>query len=498
MVQTDEPNAATTLADICRRTLRQDGAAIRYQGRWTEWREIRDIAQRLQELLVRTGLASDAPVAFAPRNRPSALAAFLPLLIEQRTVQMVYPFQSSAALATSLAKLRVSAVVMDLQDFSPTVVASLREQGIAGIALEEDGCSLVDGLERGRQQQPDRSPALEILTSGTTGPPKHFPIGYDVVLDYVRQAELRPANAGPPTLLCFPLSNISGLYTLVSSFLRGQPVVLLERFAVEDWRDYVAKFRPSGGGGPPAALAMILAADIPPSDLASLHYFSTGAAPVDPVVQRRFEERYGIPVLQTYGATEFGGPVCAMTPQLRNDFGPAKSGSVGRPIEGARICIRDQSNGRLADAGTVGIVEVVSPRMGETWITTSDLGLIDADGFLFLHGRADGAIMRGGFKIVPEVVERTLLSHPAIAEASVVGIDDARLLQVPAAAIELRAGMARPSDDELDAHVRRSLPSTHIPAYWRIVPELPRTVSFKTDRQAVRALFQEMLSSPHR
>lgn len=494
---------AEDLAALCRQTLAQDGPAVRFEGHWTRWAQIRAVASGVEAALDAAGVPPGAPVAFAPRNSPASLAAFLPLLAQQRRVRMLYPFQSPEALAAQIAGCEVAALVMERGDFAPAVLRALAAAGIVGIALDPGGAAAVGARAEVRAALPCelRAPALEILTSGTTGPPKPFAIGYDVVLGYVRQAKaLADARTGPaaPPLLCFPLSNISGLYSLAMSFLRGERVILLERFSVAAWRDYVVEFRPPAGGGPPAALAMILEAQVPREDLASLASFSTGAAPLDPDVRARFEATYGIPVLQTYGATEFGGPVTALSLDLLRTYGADKAASVGRPFGGAKIRIRREEDGALADAGEVGRVEVISPRMGPEWIVTSDLGLLDADGFLSLHGRADGAIQRGGFKIVPERVEQVLLAHPDVAEVAVVGVPDARLHEVPGALVVPRDPESPPEVRVLDAHVRAHLPATHVPACWRFAGALPRTVSFKTDRGAVRALLVGDAVSPDR
>ncbi|TYC89589.1 class I adenylate-forming enzyme family protein [Novosphingobium sp. BW1] len=491
------------LAALCRHTLAQDGPAVRFEGQWTSKAQIRAVASGVEAALDAAGVPPGAPVAFAPRNSPASLAAFLPLLAQQRRVRMLYPFQSPEALAARMAECDVAALVMERHDFAPAVLRALSTAGIAGIALDPGGAAMVGtrGQARSALSCVASAPALEILTSGTTGPPKPFAIGYDVVLGYVRQAEaLAGTRTGPtaPPLLCFPLSNISGLYSLAMSFLCGERVILLERFSVAAWRDYVAEFRPPAGGGPPAALAMILEAQIPREDLASLRSFSTGAAPVDPAVRARFESTYGIPVLQTYGATEFGGPVTALSLDLLRTYGADKAASVGRPFGRAEIRIRREEDGALAAAGEVGRVEVISPRMGPEWIVTSDLGSLDADGFLTLFGRADGAIQRGGFKIVPERVEQVLLAHPEVAEVAVVGVPEPRLHEVPGALVVPRDPDRPPEARVLNAHVRAHLPATHVPVHWRFAGALPRTVSFKTDRGAVRALLAGAAVSPDR
>jgi len=137
------------------------------------------------------------------------------------------------------------------------------------------------------------------------------------------------------------------------------------------------------------------------------------------------------------------------------------------------------------------VLEVRSDGIGPGWIDTSDLAVIDEDGFLYLRGRADGAIIRGGFKLLPETIERALLEHGALATVAVVGVKDRRLGQVPAAAIQAKPGRAAPGFDELEAHLRQRVPATHIPVRWRHVDGFARTPSLKIDRSALVRLFED-------
>jgi acyl-coenzyme A synthetase/AMP-(fatty) acid ligase len=292
-------------------------------------------------------------------------------------------------------------------------------------------------------------------------------------------------------LLYFPLGNITGIYSTLPTLLKGQRAVLLDRFSVAAWHDYVLRFKPENTGLPPAGFQMVLDADIPREDLACIRRLGTGAAPLDPTVQRAFEERYGIPILLSYGATEFAGPVTAMTAELHEQWGQKKFGSVGRALPGAQLRVIDPDTGAVLPAGQEGTLEVISPRIGSHWIRTSDIALIDEDGFLFHRGRADGAIMRGGFKLLPETIERALLKHPAVSAAAVVGIADRRLGQVPAAAIQLRPGIEPPGTAALEQHLREHVLATHIPVTWRFVEQLPRNPSMKIDRPAVGRLWEE-------
>jgi acyl-CoA synthetase (AMP-forming)/AMP-acid ligase II len=134
---------------------------------------------------------------------------------------------------------------------------------------------------------------------------------------------------------------------------------------------------------------------------------------------------------------------------------------------------------------------VLAARMSPDWKATSDLGFLDEDGFLFLRGRADGAIMRGGFKLLPDTITNALLTHPAISAAAVVGVPDRRLGQVPVAALERTPGVAEPPISEIEAYLRDRVPATHIPVRWRWFDALPRNPSLKPDLIRIRALFED-------
>lgn len=468
-----------------------DRPAIEFNQRWINWGEMRQVAQKIDALIAASGSPINGPIGFVPRNRPSAVAALLGLLARGCHLRMIYAFQSPTAIARDLERLKPAVVIAAAEDFTDEVLARLRAQGIAGIALSEMDAVAVPGYER--SQYPPEAAAsaysrIEILTSGTTGPPKQFTVSYELIAKH-HIGTVTDLSEATPTLLYFPLGNITGLYSTIPPLIKGQRVVLLDRFSVGGWHDFVKRYRPTASGLPPAGVQMLLDAKIPKEDLASIRSMGTGAAPLDPAVHQAFEHHYGIPILLSYGATEFGGPVSAMTLDLHAQWGQSKLGSVGRALPGAQLRVIDADTGAVLPPGQEGILEVVSPRIGTQWIRTADVAVIDEDGFLFHRGRADGAIMRGGFKLLPETIERALLLHPAISAAAATGIADQRLGQVPVVAVQLKPDADAPSAEQLEAHLREHIPSTHVPVAWRIVDSLPRTPSYKVDRPALQQLF---------
>ncbi len=235
---------------------------------------------------------------------------------------------------------------------------------------------------------------------------------------------------------------------------------------------------------------MLLDADVPKEDLASLDFLISASGPLDPETRDEFEKHYGIPVRLAYGATEFAGSLCAWTPDLIDEFGESKRNSVGRPLPDTQVRIVDPDTGAELPAGEQGLLEAKVAPISPDWIRTTDIASVDADGFVTLHGRADGAINRGGFKILPETVRRVLISHPAVRDACVVGVPDKRLGQVPFAAIEVHPGHA----GAVRRTNSRTLCASHCPcttcrSHFAVVDELPRNPALKVSLPAVAALY---------
>jgi acyl-CoA synthetase (AMP-forming)/AMP-acid ligase II len=239
---------------------------------------------------------------------------------------------------------------------------------------------------------------------------------------------------------------------------------------------------------------MLLDADVPKEDLSSLEFLISASGPLDPETRDEFESHYGIPVKLAYGATEFAGSLCAWTPEMDREFGASKRNSVGRALPDTGLRIVDPDTGVELPVGERGLLEAYIAAISDDWIRTTDIASIDEDGFVTLHGRADGAINRGGFKVLPESVRAVLISHPAVRDACVVGVPDARLGQVPFAAIELVAGEPVPTEEELKELVRGALPVYNVPVAFTVVDELPRNPALKVSIPAVTALYDARAS----
>lgn len=330
---------------------------------------------------------------------------------------------------------------------------------------------------------PKATTAVALTTSGTTGPPSVIELSerqlMGAVLGGRGNTEPRP---GATSLICHPIGHIGGLWALLDALLAGRRVVLLPRFTVESWVPAVTEHRVAATFLVPAALRMLLAAEIPKGSLAPLRLITTGAAPCPASVVTEVWERLGIPVLSTYGATEFGGAVAGWDQALFRQWWPGKAGSVGRALRGVRI------EAAPDDSGTQ-VLRVCGAQTDGAWFETHDRGHVDADGFIWLDGRTDDVIIRGGFKVDPQRIVQVLTGHPDVMDAAVTGLPDERLGHVPGAVVQ-PAGRA-PTPEELLSHCRARLAAYECPAHF-VVGRVPRTPAGKVPRASLHAMFQEV------
>jgi long-chain acyl-CoA synthetase len=221
----------------------------------------------------------------------------------------------------------------------------------------------------------------------------------------------------------------------------------------------------------------------------------SGSAPLEPDLAERFEERYGVPVLAVYGATEFAGGVAGWTLTDWREFGASRRGSVGRANAGVSVRVVDPDSGDERARGEVGLLEVAAPQLSEPgWMRTTDLARIDDEGFIWIVGRTDDVIVRGGLKVSTTAVRDALVGHPAVLDACVIGVPDRRLGQVPVAAVELRPDAGPVVPDEIVAWVRERLSGYQVPVELRVLDELPRTPSMKVSQAALRTTFEDRAS----
>jgi long-chain acyl-CoA synthetase len=497
------------LAALVRGVLKLDpqAQAMEYEQRWRTWGDLDRIVAAVDEALADAGLGKGARIGGMLRNHPLVGAALLSVITREQCVVTLNAALPDERLAEDIRALKPPALVGLERDWArPAVRAAAAEIGCVGLLLADDGeqsVRLVEGLERASGAGLVREApgvAIDMLTSGTTGRPKRIPLTAQAFEKAVvgagvydgRKPGDPPRLRGGVQILCQPFAHISGLFGLFNCVAAGRASSVLERFAVEPFVDAVRRHRPPVASAPPSALRMILDAQTPKADLASLKVFRVGTAPLPADLADEFHDRYGIPVLQNYGATEFAGGVAGWTLADFRKHPRDKRGSVGRLNPGVEARVVDPETGASLPLGEEGLLELRSQQLGDgvSWMRTTDLAVLDADGFLWIKGRADNAIIRGGFKVFPDDVVKALEGHPAVREAAVVGLADPRLGQVPAAAFIVRAGVEPPSEDGLRTFLRERLAPYQVPARFMQVADFPRTPSLKVSQPDLKALFE--------
>jgi acyl-CoA synthetase (AMP-forming)/AMP-acid ligase II len=480
-----------------------DARAIEYDGHWYTWGEIGRLGASLSARLEEAGLGAGAAVGLLLRNRPAMVAALAEVIASGRCAFTINPHQGEAALRRDLEALRVPVLVGTAEDWDGGVVPEIaRETGAVGIRLEigaEAERTTDNERPEGEHQPPLPGVAIQMLTSGTTGRPKRIELRESALTHslvgakhYESGDDATPRLRSGVAILTAPLVHVSGSWRTLQCICDGRSLALLDRFDVDRWVDLVVRHRPRTVSLVPTALRMVLEADLDPALLSSLKAVVSGTAPLPPEDAEAFEERYGVPVLTSYGATEFAGGVAGWNLKDHRAHRAAKRGSVGRAHPGCELRVVAPDSGEALSPGEEGLLEVRSAQLGQDsdWVRTTDLARLDADGFLWITGRADSAILRGGFKVHPDIVRKALEEHPAVREAAVVGLDDERLGQVPVAAVECVPGE---SVDEaaLRAFARERLTGYQVPVRIAFVDSLPRTPSLKVSQPGVRALFTE-------
>ena len=487
-----------------------DAPAVEIRGAARTFGEIAARVEGLDAVLngLGLGLGAEARVAVFMGNRFEAFAALCAMQATDRCLVIINPAYPDATISADIVELKAPVVVAEAADWErPGVREAVRAIGAAGVVMGGEGAPvrLLEGLDKVTGAELRRTApgvVIEMLTSGTTGKPKRIPlsrasfqhsIGSTVLGEAGEGAVPAPKLRKGVQILPAPLSHISGIARALTAIASGRQNCLIERFNVPEWRDAVVRHRPKMASAPPTALRMILEADIPKADLSSLVGLSSGTAPVDDALIQAFLDRYDLPVLANYGATEFSGGVAGWSLADFRAHYASKRGSVGRLQRGAEGRVVDPETGAPLPFGEVGVLEIRSKQLADpdNWLRTTDLAVMDAEAFLWIKGRADSAIIRGGFKVHPEDVVKALEAHPAVREAAVVGVKDARLGEVPAAASILAAGAAAPPDAELTAFLRERLTPYQVPVRFRYVDDFPRTSSLKPALPALRLLLSE-------
>ncbi|HYA67179.1 MAG TPA: AMP-binding protein, partial [Acidimicrobiales bacterium] len=317
------------------------GPALEFKHQWYRWN---DLAATASE--VAPHVESGQRVAVLLRNRPPQVGLLLGLLQAGTCVVTANPDRGVDRVRADLASLDVDTIAgqpEDLHAFAPPV---------RWLASSAPGQLDASGWAQGADAARRPGVAVEMLTSGTTGPPKRVPLTYDTLMrvlvgakHYERGSDSDVRLRSGVVVVNSPLVHLGGLFRILQCVNDGRSFCLLERFQVDEWADAVRRHQPRTVSLVPAALRMVLEADLDPDDLSSVRSVVSGTAPLDPDEADAFTKKYGVPVLVSYAATEFGGGVAGWNLADHDEFWTTKRGSVGRAHAGCELRVVDPETG---------------------------------------------------------------------------------------------------------------------------------------------------------
>ncbi len=391
-----------------------------------------------------------------------------------------------------------------VQDQSEGVIES-RRKFIKAVCAQPEKIPL-NAIDPWPMEQDDV--AVLLFTSGTTGAPKAAVLRQKHLVSYILSSvEFASAAEADAALVCVPPYHIAGIAAVLSSVFAGRRVVQLANFTAEAWLELARKERITHAFLVPTMLARVVdalaghgSANMP--HLRAISY-GGGKMPLS-VVERAMQLFPQTDFTNAYGLTETSSTIAVLGPQDHRDVAASQDEqikrrliSVGKPLPGVEIEIHDEEGNRLP-AGQRGEIVVRGEQIAgeykeqgslkdhQGWFNTRDAGYMDDEGFLFLEGRIDDVIVRGGENISPGEIEDVLLSHDAVADVAVVGIPDEQWGEGVAAAVVLNEGKLVDAS-ELQALVKMRLRSSRVPQTVQFLKELPYNDMGKLLRRVVRA-----------
>jgi acyl-CoA synthetase (AMP-forming)/AMP-acid ligase II len=358
----------------------------------------------------------------------------------------------------------------------------------------------------------DEDITILMYTSGTTGRPKGVPLRHSAFVGYVLD-NVEPASPDieERNLVTVPFYHIAGIQAMMAAIYGGRTLVLMRQFEVKEWLETIQREKATRAMLVPTMLKRVI--DDPEFDrydLSNLKVITYGAAPMPfEVIRKAIRKMPWVRFINAFGQTETASTVTTLGPedhviegteQEREKKLKRLASSIGKPLPDMEIKIVDEER-QPVPPGQVGEILARGPRImtgywqdeqqtsqvmtPDGWLRTSDMGWMDEEGYIYLSGRADDMIIRGGENISPEEVENVLCSHPKVEEAAVIGVPDVEWGQQPLAVVVLKEGMAA-APEEIMEHCRSNLAGFKRPRSVLFLETLPRNPMGKILRKKLR------------
>lgn len=349
--------------------------------------------------------------------------------------------------------------------------------------------------------------AIVLFTSGTTSKPKAVELSHGNLTSYITgTVEYGAADPDDAALICVPPYHIAGVNAAMSNLYAGRKMVYLTNFDPGEWVRLVASEKVTTATVVPTMLDRIVRAlEREPTALPSLRNLAYGGSKVGlPLVRKALELLPEVGFVNAYGLTETSSTIAVLTPEdHRTAHGnedatiARRLGSVGQTVPGIEVEVRDDT-GAVLGPGQPGELFVRGEQVSgkytgvgsvldeHGWFPTKDIAMLDEEGYLFITGRSDDTIIRGGENIAPAELEDVLVEHPHVHEVAVVGVPDPQWGQAIVAVVVPAEGV-EPDADELREYVRTLLRGSRTPDRVVFRDELPTNATGKLLRRDIIA-----------
>ncbi|WP_206185097.1 class I adenylate-forming enzyme family protein [Thermoactinospora rubra] len=467
-----------------------DYDSLFYEGRWHRSHDLAARARRVCGGLVRRGVRPGDRVVVMMATSPEVPILYQAVWAAGAVVTPVVFLVGAEELRHILTDSGASLVVT-----SPELLPTVEAAGV-DVPVLVGTAELERAEEHGVVDRDETDLAALMYTGGTTGRAKGVMLSHRGLWNVARESYAMSHLEGVNrAIVPVPLSHAYGLIVTIAGMHATEPqqAVLMRWFEPKAFLELAREQRVQYGTVVPAMLQMLLAEDLP--ELPDLRFLTCGAAPLTRRVLEEFERRVpGVQILEGYGLTE----TSAVT--TFNPPGRRRVGSVGLPLPGYEIVIRDPS-GEPMECGDVGEIcvrgenlmlgywgtpEDTATALVDGELRTGDIGCLDDDGYLYVVDRKKDLIIRGGFNVFPRDVEDALNEHPDVVLSGVVGRPDPRVGEEVVAFVQLRPGSTATAE-ELVGWARERVGRVKYPREIRFVDNIPVTSVLKLDRKALRA-----------
>jgi acyl-CoA synthetase (AMP-forming)/AMP-acid ligase II len=498
-----------------------DRDCVVFEGKRYTFSQVNERSNRLANSLAGLGVNKGDRVAMIQVNCSQYLEAyyavaklgaiFVPLNFRAREEELSYMLTNAEAVAVFFGN-RYADLVAKMRPNLPTVKHYISiDEKHAGSQYHEELISS-GSAEEVIPDVEEEDVTILMYTAGTTGRPKGVPLTHKSFSVYVLE-NVDPASpeVEERNLLTVPLYHVAGIQALLAAVYGGRTLVMMRQFEVNEWMQMVQKEKTSRAMLVPTMLKRVI--DHPEFsnfDLSSLRVITYGAAPMPfEVIKKAIEMMPDVRFINAFGQTETASTITTLGPEDHIITGTTEekekklkrlASSIGRPMPDVEIKIIDEE-GKEVPRGQVGEIVARGPRvMGgywkdaektakaftkDGWLHTNDTGYMDEEGYIYLAGRGDDMIIRGGENISPEEVENVLYAHPKIEEAAVIGMQDPEWGQEPMAVVVLKKG-EQATPDEIMEFCRQRLASFKRPRAVVFVDELPRNPMGKVLKRVLR------------